>query len=833
MSRKRLDQLGKIIAAIGIICLMASLTLFIKEYAVTTIGEQEITEPVDVEHRILFISSYNPMYFTYDSQIRGMEESLYPNGIEYDVMHMDSRKYARPADTDEFYSFLKSRVEKRVRTDRYEAILAADDAALNMLLKYDDDFLPDLPVVFFGINDLELARKASENPRYTGFFEIDYLEDILECARDLYPDAERMIAVHDSSAAGKEDMAIFNEYASKNPDIKCEEINSSLLTQTEFIRALESVKEHSLLFYMTAFDDVYGNTYSIAQRANIVLNHAKAPVFRNYVGGVGQGVVGSIYMDMEEQAYQAGLRVCKVLHGTAPSDLPLDTATPQKAEFDYSLMEKNGLDFTRLPLGVEFVNMPETFMTRYGRLMAPLILLGMFFIMMMLSGRVNLYISRILNEELKASRDKVEKGRQEMKYLAEHDELLDIYNRRTAVELMTEDFKAGKSFAVIMTDIDGFKNINESFGHQETDRILLQLTANLRELCEKEGWLLARYGGDEMLITVPGRELNTESEELGKVMDAYHIPIHAGAEIVVLSASVGVSNSDGTSNPDELIFNAEIAMYEAKKRGGNAPFLFAEEMKERLREEAHIKEKLLEAFDTDGFYMLYQPQVNAKTKQLSGFEALVRMKEPGMYPSKFIPVAEVNGWIWKIGRLTTKLVIKQLAQWRDQGHELYPVSVNFSSKQLNDAGYLDFVAGLLKEYDIPAKYLEIEITEGMFLDRNAQTDELFKRMGDMGITLLMDDFGTGYSSLAYLSYIPAAVIKLDKSLVDEYLVDGKDSFIRDVIELVHDLDKGMIIEGVEEQWQFERLREFSADVIQGYFFSKPIPPEEAIVFKAS
>ena len=462
-----------------------------------------------------------------------------------------------------------------------------------------------------------------------------------------------------------------------------------------------------------------------------------------------------------------------------------------------------------------------------------MILLAMFFVMMMISGRVNLHVSRCLNEELKASRDKVEKNRQEMKYLAEHDELLDIYNRRTAVEIMTKDFREGEQFSVVMTDIDGFKNINESFGHQETDRILLQLTANLRKLCEKEGWLLARYGGDEMLLTVPGKDLDTASEEIRKILETYHIPIYAGAEMVVLSASLGIANSDGISNPDELIFNAEIAMYEAKKRGGNAPFLFAEEMKERLREEALIKEKLMEAFETDGFYMLYQPQVNAKTKQLSGFEALVRMKEPGMYPSKFIPVAEVNGWIWKIGRLTTKLVIRQLARWRDEGYELYPVSVNFSSKQLNDAGYLDYVAGLLNEYDIPAKYLEIEITEGMFLDRNAQTDELFRRMGDMGITLLMDDFGTGYSSLAYLSYIPAAVIKLDKSLVDEYLVDGKDSFIRDVIELVHDLDKGRIIEGVEEQWQFERLREFSADVIQGYFFSKPIPPEEAIVFKAS
>jgi EAL domain-containing protein (putative c-di-GMP-specific phosphodiesterase class I) len=206
------------------------------------------------------------------------------------------------------------------------------------------------------------------------------------------------------------------------------------------------------------------------------------------------------------------------------------------------------------------------------------------------------------------------------------------------------------------------------------------------------------------------------------------------------------------------------------------------------------------------------------------------MKEPGLYPGQFIPVIEKNGWIWKIGRITTELVIKQLAEWRDAGHELHPVSVNYSSAQLSDEGYTEFIEKLLDKYDIPAKYLEIEITEGLFLDNDDRAADLFALFAEMGIRLLMDDFGTGYSSLGYLTYIPVDVIKLDKSLVDTYLVDGKDAFINDVIRLVHDLDKEMIIEGVEEQWQYDKLREFGADTIQGYFFSKPLPADEAIVF---
>ena len=302
-------------------------------------------------------------------------------------------------------------------------------------------------------------------------------------------------------------------------------------------------------------------------------------------------------------------------------------------------------------------------------------------------------------------------------------------------------------------------------------------------------------------------------------------------EEIDLTVSIGISHSDGVTSSEEHILNAETAMYEAKRRGRNREFLYDEELKERAREEKNISDRLTEAFEKDGFYMLYQPKVRSDTLKVCGYEALVRMKEPGLFPGKFIPVAEKNGWIWKIGRITTELVVKQLASWKKDGFELHPVSVNFSSNQLSDLGYVDFLEEMLKRYDVPPELVEVEITEGIFLDKTAQANSLFERFKNLGIRLLMDDFGTGYSSLGYLTYIPVDVIKLDKSLVDAYLVDGKDSFIRDVIRLVHDMDKEMIIEGVEEGWQFKRLREFEADAIQGYYFSRPLPSRDAILFE--
>ena len=173
------------------------------------------------------------------------------------------------------------------------------------------------------------------------------------------------------------------------------------------------------------------------------------------------------------------------------------------------------------------------------------------------------------------------------------------------------------------------------------------------------------------------------------------------------------------------------------------------------------------------------------------------------------------------------MAIKQLAEWRSQGISLHPISINYSSNQINDSGYVKFLKGLLKKYDIDPKYVEIEITEGLFMESTWQAGNLFVQFQAMGIKLLMDDFGTGYSSLSYLTYIPVDILKLDRSLVTNYLVDGKDAFIRDVINLTHDLGKKMVIEGVEEEWQFERLKEFGADVIQGYYFSRPLPPDQA------
>ena len=432
------------------------------------------------------------------------------------------------------------------------------------------------------------------------------------------------------------------------------------------------------------------------------------------------------------------------------------------------------------------------------------------------------YLKEVVSEE-----------HRQLKYQAEHDALLDMMNRRAASQILRNEYTSDKKYSVLIADIDGFKGLNETYGYSQTDIILKFLSVKMQLVAARHRLLLARYGGDEFLFAAKDTHLDETSIIVREILNRFSEPIPVGEEKIRLSVCIGISNSDGVTTADHHVINAENAMFFAKNKKRNTVFVYSEELRKQALEEAEIKEKLMEAFENDGFYMVYQPKVNLQSNRLSGFEALVRMKAQGLYPGKFIPIAEKNGWIWKIGRITTELTIRQLAKWKKGGHVLYPVSINYSSNQLSDTGYVDFLESLLQKYQIPPKLVEIEITEGVFLRKSSQADELFRRFKEMGIRLLMDDFGTGYSSLAYLTYIPVDVIKLDKSLVDTYLVDGKDSFIRNVIRLVHDLNREMLIEGVEEDWQYKRLCEFKADTIQGYYFSKPIPADEAILFKVS
>ena len=418
--------------------------------------------------------------------------------------------------------------------------------------------------------------------------------------------------------------------------------------------------------------------------------------------------------------------------------------------------------------------------------------------------------------EIKEQKDHIE-------FLAHHDYLTSLPNRMQFIEKLSEAIEDGNLGAVLLLDIDNFKDINDNLGHAYGDKILKKISNRFRSLVD-ENFFVSRFGGDEFLILITNVEKIYKIEEyVNKIIYLFEESYNIDNIDNYIQFSMGITRfpHDG-DDINQLIANADTAMYKAKHLGKNNYKLFTNEMKYELTNRSEIEYILRDALKNDGFIMLYQPQVSVATGEIIGFEALIRLKEHKISPSIFITIAEENGLILDIGRWVTKAVIEQLVCWRDRGFVLKPVSINFSSKQLRDANYVEFLNETLIENCIEAKYLEIEITEGILLEKTENTIEFLNKLKDMGIKISLDDFGTGFSSLNYLTYIPVNKIKLDKSLCDKFLELNNINVIGSIISLAHSLNLEITAEGIEKLEQYQRLKSVGCDYIQGYLFSKSL-----------
>ncbi len=784
---------------------------------------ENIVEPADPDYHVLFISSYSPVYESYTSQVSGIENGLYKNNITYDVVSMDTKNYGTREDVDDFYDFLSKRLSKN--NVHYDAVLLGDDSALTFALAHQNELFNNIPMVFFGVNNQSLAERAVRNPYITGFLEKTYLEETIDTAIKLMPEATKVTAIYDSTPTGSACKLSFYSTAYNYPDYDFDVINFSYYDKEGFKERISKIGDDTILIFMVAFTDKDGNYYTIADNTQFIVESSNVPVFRNFKGGEGQGIMGGTQMDFYEQCENAALLVADILNDKKDiSEMGLDDTTKGLTIYDYNVLKKYGLDIEELPDDAIIYNMPFSFFNLHKDIIIPTIIFLLSLLMIIISSQLNFAHLKMYNLDL-------QNAQSQLKYTADHDRLLDIYNRNAAENKLYELQESNTRYSVMLMDIDNFKAINETYGHETGDKYLYHVAKGLKKYAFNNNYFIARFGGDEFIMILPDTELNEDSSLPNEIESIFQYPMTVGMEQLSSTASIGIVNSDDQFKPSQMFVNADMALSAAKAKGKNTFAIFEGDMVQKVVNINKTRTKIVEAIENNGFYMLYQPKVDSYTLEVVGYEALVRMKDNSVYPGVFIPVAEQSGLIGKIGRITTELSIRQLAKWREEGIELKPISVNFSSNQMNDYGFINFLKSKLIEYRIDASLIEIEITEGLFLQKSWQTEKLFDQFQEMGVKLLMDDFGTGYSSLSYLTYIPVDILKLDKSLVDTYLVEDKDFFIRDVINLSHDLDKKIIIEGVEEYWQYERLKEFGADVIQGYYFSKPLSADEAKNFK--
>ncbi|MBR1721798.1 MAG: diguanylate cyclase, partial [Treponema sp.] len=486
----------------------------------------ELHAPVEVSHRVLFISSNTSLYFTYDSQVSGLQKSLYPNGVEYDVLFMDGN--SRGSSTFEMFAdYFRARFDSLYR---YEAVLVGGDVALRFVMEYQDEIFARMPIIFFCIADYNLACRAAENPYMCGFYENDYLKETIDLATKLFPKRKTLIALHDQTFAGSNDGKIFWSLRDKYPGYIFSELDTSLLSQMDLISLLEEIPPDALLFYLTCYTDKDGNTYSMLSRTSTVVRSSRVPIFRNYVGGEDMGILAGVHMDIENQCMMAGDMVVAILQGKEISMMPLVEQTPSRTSFDYTLGKHYGLDFRLLPENTVFYNRPDTFLNHYGKILPIGIMSFVTMLFLIAYLRAGKLIANAYVRELKASTERLEESQELLVYQAEHDEVLDILNRRTITDWIRSSMTERSVYSVVIIDIDDFKMLNENYGHSMADSILQYLVALLKGLVDEGGWKLARFGGDELIMVIPDESIEMESPVVRQLFSIIRAPIPLGDE---------------------------------------------------------------------------------------------------------------------------------------------------------------------------------------------------------------------------------------------------------------------------------------------------------------
>ena len=442
-----------------------------------------------------------------------------------------------------------------------------------------------------------------------------------------------------------------------------------------------------------------------------------------------------------------------------------------------------------------------------------------------------------VHKKLLVKEEQLRSNYEHIEFLAYHDSLTKLPNKAAFYDYLNNTLISEpgctQAHAIYFVDLDNFKTVNDTLGHDYGDELLIQ-TAKRLNFFIKSNDLLARAGGDEFLFFKTNISSQEEALNFAKdILEKFKEPININGTFIYISMSIGVSlyPLNGVQY-NTLIKNADIAMYRSKDTGKNRLTLFDESMQQEISRHSEIIEILRHAIDTKEIYLVYQPQFDLTLEKIIGFEALMRIKNPtlgNLSPTEFIPIAEESGMIKDLGSWALKEACTFNKYLQDNGFPFCTVAVNISTIQLNQKGFVTLVVDILKETGLSPQYLELEITESAIASSIRDAVSILEELQSMGIRISLDDFGTGYSSLNYLTQMPINTLKIDKAFIDNINLNEKDNYVAEaIISLAHNLEVKVVAEGVEDSNQLNLLKEKNCDLIQGYLYSKPLEPEDLI-----
>ncbi|MBJ7538823.1 sensor domain-containing protein [Marinomonas transparens] len=426
--------------------------------------------------------------------------------------------------------------------------------------------------------------------------------------------------------------------------------------------------------------------------------------------------------------------------------------------------------------------------------------------------------------------------------LHNYDNLTSLPNRNLLYQQLEKALinakKRNRQFGLLYLDLDGFKVINDTFGHRVGDELIQRVAERVKGSIPTRSCLY-RLGGDEFVVVLENVESIEELEDIAKAIMSNAISTYPVAKMeMMITSSIGIACYPQHANDiDSLLKNADAAMYQAKSMGHNMYFVYENRMAENINAHLTLGGGLRKAIDEEEFELYYQPKIRLSDETTVGAEALIRWFHPelGMIsPDNFIPLAEESGLILPLGEWVIRRACRQLQEWRELGYPPICVSVNLSGRQFMQTNLVDMVKQVLDETGVDPKYLELELTESMLMADGQQTIVKLHNFRKLGLTLSIDDFGTGYSSLAYLKKFPIQALKIDRSFIKDLGVNCDDNaIVKASIVMAHSLNLKVVAEGVEKRSQVDILKEYKCDEIQGYYFAKPMSSQDFLGYMDS
>ncbi len=404
-----------------------------------------------------------------------------------------------------------------------------------------------------------------------------------------------------------------------------------------------------------------------------------------------------------------------------------------------------------------------------------------------------------------------------------------LFQDRTQQAIIAAN-RVGKSVAVLLFGLDRFTIINQGLGHAAGDKLLIDVAKHLSK-CIRGSDTVARTEGDNFALLLQVTAVDDSVIVAEKVLKSMQTPFKLGEQNVTLTASIGISLCPTDSeNTEELLKHSSSALYHAKTNGGNQYQFFANAMNDKAKSRIKLENNIRRAIEQKEFMLYYQPKVSSESKKIVGAEALIRWCEPSgnmISPVEFIPVAEETGLIQQIGTWVLEEACRQTKQWQKDKLQKIKMSVNVSAHQFRSSTFLATVKKALKETKLKAQYIELEITESMLMNNPEQTIEKLKAIRELGCHLSIDDFGTGYSSLSYLTKFPITTLKIDRAFVYDIETNKNMAEVaKAIIGLSQGLELEVVAEGAENIEHVNFLKENGCDMVQGFYYSRPLPAEE-------